>query len=93
MNKDEKAEKLHGLQIFFVKSFFISYILIIFSSLLCILLNDFQMHIAEKFFQLDSEDFNFILFLSFALWKILVVQFTLVPALVVWCMRKCCCCK
>jgi len=93
MNKDEKMEKLHFLQSFFVRSFIISYVFIIFATLLCILMNDFQMHIAEKFFQLDSEDFNFILFLAFAFWKILVVQFTLIPAIVIWGMKKCCCCN
>jgi len=93
MNKEEKMEKLHFLQIFFFKSFLISFVLIIFSSLMCILMNDAQAQIVEKFFQLDSEDFNFILVLAFSFWKILVVQFTLIPALVIWSMQKCCCCQ
>jgi hypothetical protein len=93
MNKEEKMEKLHFLQKFFFSGFIISYVLIVFSSLMCLLMNDFQLHLSEKFFQMDSEDFNFVLFLSFALWKILVVQFTLIPGIAVWGMRKCygCC--
>lgn len=94
MNKDDKMEKLHILQKFFFGSFIISYVFIIFSSLMCLLLNDFQLHISEKFFQMDSEDFNFVLFLSFALWKIIIIQFTLIPGVAVWCIRKCyACCE
>ncbi len=45
-----------------------------------------------KYFpSLVARDWDYLVFLVLGIWKILVFQFTLVPALVLWGMKKCCC--
>ena len=89
MNNKERLEKLEFMQHFFVKSFIISFILLILSTILCMAMHDFQMIYVEKYFDLDAENFNKIVVLLLGIWKLLIVQFTLVPALVVLFIRKC----
>lgn len=94
MNNDEKKEKMMFLQKFFLKSFIISIILLIISTFLCIVMHDYQIAFVNKYFPMDVEDYNYLVVLLLGMWKILIVQFTLIPTLVIWCMRHCCCqCK
>lgn len=97
MDMEEKKEKLEFLQKFFVKSFWISFILVIIASALCIVMHDLQLAIVAKYFHASAEDFALALVLVFGIWKALVIQFTLVPALAIFCIRKCCkngcCCE
>ncbi|MDD3435903.1 MAG: hypothetical protein PHC64_02000 [Candidatus Gastranaerophilales bacterium] len=93
MDIEEKKQKLEWLQTFFVKSFWLSVILLIFSSLLCAIMHDAQLAAVKTMFNIDEETFNWLIVLMLGIWKILIVQFTLIPALVLWCMRHCCKCK
>jgi len=93
MDMEEKKKKLEFLQKFFVKSFLISFILVIVSSILCIAMGDFQLAIVQKYFHADAKDLGMALILVFGIWKVLIIQFTLVPALAIFCIRKCCKCK
>jgi len=93
MNIEEKKEKLEFLQKFFFKSFIVSFILMAIASLLCILMQDTQIAIIEKLFHADEETWGMVVLMSLAIWKIVIIQFTLIPALVIWCMRHCCKCK
>ena len=93
MNKEEKMEKLECLQSFFTKSFWVSFILLIVATVACLFMNDFQVAFVQKYFPMDIKDINFLIVLLFGFWKILIVQFTLIPALVVWGIRKCCSCN
>lgn len=86
-------EKMEHMQHFFFKSFVISFVLLIFSTLMCIFFFDYQAQMMEKLFQLDVDDYSMLLVFLMGLWKVLIIQFTLIPALVIFCMRKCCCCK
>ena len=81
--------KLEYMQAFFVKSFWLSFVLLLFATLMCILMHDFQLAFVDKYFKMDAEDFNYLVVLLLGLWKILIFQFTLIPALVIWGMRKC----
>lgn len=92
MDNDDKKEKLRFLQKFFVKTFWISFVLLLISTGLCIAMHDYQLAFVDKYFKMDPEDFNYLVVLLLGLWKILIVQFTLIPALAVWCIRKCCKC-
>lgn len=92
MIDNEKKEKLEFLQMFFVKSFLISFILLLISSLLCIMMHDYQLTFVEKYFKMNVEDFNYLIVLVLGLWKVLIIQFTLIPALAIWGMRHCCKC-
>jgi hypothetical protein len=94
MNIEEKKEKLLFLQKFFVKSFVVSFIILILASVLCIAMHDAQVAIVNKYFPLDDiKDLNYLILLTFGIWKVLIIQFTLVPALVISCMRHCCKCN
>ena len=97
MNIEEKKEKLKHMQRFFFTSFWISFILLIFSSFLCIAMHDSQIAFVNKYFPLnDIKDYNYLVILILGIWKVLIIQFTLIPGLAVWCIRKCCkcgCCK
>lgn len=92
MNIEEKKEKLQFLQTFFVKSFWLSFVFLIFATLMCIVMHDFQLAFVDKYFKMDPEDYNYLVVLILGIWKVLIFQFTLIPALVLWCMGRCCKC-
>lgn len=92
MDLEEKKEKLLFLQKFFAKSFWLSFFFLILATWLCIGLRDVQLAFVNKYFPIEVEDYNYLVILLLGLWKILIFQFTLIPALVIWCIRKCCKC-
>jgi len=81
--------KLQYMQAFFVKSFLQSFVLLLVGTLLCMMMHDFQLAFVQKYFEMETEDYNYLVVLLLGLWKLAIFQFTLVPALVIWCMRKC----
>lgn len=88
-----KKEKLALAQKFFFKSFIVSFIFLILATVLCVYMHGFQLAFVNKYFPLDdTRDFNYLVILLLGIWKILIFQFTLVPAIVIWFMRKCCKC-
>ncbi len=93
MFNEEKKEKLIFVEKFFLKSFLISVVLLIISTFLCVAMQDYQMDFVEKFFSMPPFVYGKIVVELLGLWKILIVQFTLIPFLTLWCMRHCCCCK
>ena len=84
--------KMEYMQAFFLKSFLLSFVLLLFGTIMCMVLHDFQLTFVQKYFAMETDDFNYLVVLLLGLWKILIFQFTLIPALVIWCMRKCCKC-
>jgi len=92
MDESQKKEKLEHLQMYFTKSFLISFVFLLLGATLCIVMHDFQLAFVQKYFEMDAKDFNFMVVLLLGIWKILIFQFTLVPALVIWAIRKCHCC-
>lgn len=96
MNKEEKVEKLQCTRKFFVTGFFISFVLLMFSTLMCMIFHDNQVQMLEKFFGLDSETCSEIVVFLLGLWKVFIIQFTLIPAITLWVIEKniyCCKCK
>jgi len=92
MDIEEKREKLEFMQHFFFKSFIISFFFLLLGTWLCVLMHDFQFAFVQKYFAMEADDFNELVILMLGIWKILIFQFTLVPALAIFCMRKCCKC-
>lgn len=89
-----KKDKLEFLQTFFVKSFLISFILMIVATFACVFMHDFQLHMVQKLFNANEDTLNWIVLITLSIWKILIIQFTFIPAIVIWAIRKCqCTCK
>ena len=82
--------KMDYMQAFFFKSFLVSFVFLLFATIMCMMMHDFQLAFVHKYFEMETDDFNYLVVLILGIWKILIFQFTLVPALVIWCMRKCC---
>ena len=93
MDLEEKKAKLEAMQKYFTTSFWISFIVLFIASVLCMVFRDSQIAIMEKYFQIGAKAWGFIVVLTLAMWKILIIQFTLIPALAIWCIRKCCKCN
>lgn len=93
MKNEEKTAKLEFMQHFFIKSFIVSFVLLLISTVLCMVMHDFQIAFIDKYFPIEEEDYNYLIILLLGIWKILIIQFTLIPALAAWMIRKCCCCN
>lgn len=94
MNLEERKEKLEHMQKYFFVSFLISYVFLLFASFMCIAMHDVQLAFVQKYFPLANvNDYNSLLIMLLGIWKILIFQFTLIPAIAIWGIRKCCCCK
>jgi len=91
MDIEEKKEKLAHMQKYFVKSFWFSFILLLIASFMCIFMHNSQVAFVNKYFPISIEHFNMIVLLTLGIWKVLIIQFTLIPALVLTCLKKCCC--
>jgi len=87
----ERKEKLRLVQKFFFKSFLLSFIFLFITSLICIFFNDAQVSLITKLFDVSKENANLVILLVLSFWKILIFQFALVPAIVIWCIRRCGC--
>lgn len=92
MDIEEKKEKLLFLQNFFAKSFWISLILLILATVACYYTHSDQVLVVKKLFNMDEQSLNFIIVFTLSLWKLFIVQFNLIPALVIWGIRKGCKC-
>lgn len=93
MDIEEKKAKLEAMQKYFTISFVISFLLLLLSSVLCIYMHETQLAFVMKYFPLDDvKDYNELVVMLLGIWKILIIQFTLIPAIAIWCIRKCCKC-
>lgn len=92
MNKEEKLEKIKGMKNYFFISFLVSFVFLLLASLMCMVYHDNQVMMVEKFFGMDAEDFSYLVVLTLGIWKILIFQFTLVPALALLVIEKTCHC-
>jgi len=82
-NKEEHArhclKKVKGMKIFFLKSFVISIILLIISCTIVMLGYNRITVLAEKLYGVAPHDYSLIFGIVVGMWKVLIVQFTLVP--------------
>ncbi len=81
-------KKIKGMKNFFVKSFWISILLLIILCICAALTFEFQASMAERIYGIDIDDYAQILVTGLTIWKVLIVQFALVPALAMWCISK-----
>lgn len=88
MSDDNKKDKLWYWQKFFVNSFWLSFAFLLLSTFLCIVLKNYQMAFIGKYFPIEAEDYNYLVILILGIWKILIFQFTLIPAVIIYLMRR-----
>lgn len=89
MDLEEKKEKVAHMHKYFVKSFWFSVILLIIFSALTMMMRGHMMGLMARYFQMQPRDWDYIVFLVYGFWKILIIQFTLIPALVLWDFKRC----
>ncbi len=92
MTKEEKLEKIKGMRHYFWASFWISFIFMIIATLITIVFYDFHSQMVLHYFHLDRDSYSKVLVMVLSIWKILIIQFTLIPAIVLSIMSKHCCC-
>lgn len=92
MNIEEKNEKLETMQKFFFMSFIVAFVVLLISSFLCVVFQDVQYKIVENWFGVSAETTAWLVILILGIWKILIIQFTLIPGIAIWIMRKFCNC-
>ena len=83
-----RLEKIRYKKMFFIKSFIISLVLMILVCITASLLFDITANLNYKFYGLDLDDYAQIFTTVFGIWKILILQFTLVPAIAFMCLEK-----
>lgn len=82
-------EKINLKKKFFIKSFLVSIVLLIIICLIATFGYNFMADIAENLYGIDFDDYAEVFVLVFGLWKILIIQFTLVPAIALCMLEKC----
>ncbi|MFI3300918.1 MAG: hypothetical protein R3Y28_05800 [Candidatus Gastranaerophilales bacterium] len=85
---EQCLEKLKKKKKFFVLAFLVSAILMIFAHMVYLCCGDNLLNFFSTIFDMNVKELNFITIASMGLWKILIVQFTLVPAIVLCLMKK-----
>ncbi len=73
---------------FFLKSFLISLVLIIIACICNAFTFGWQSAFAENLYGLDADEYAGVLMIVMGIWKILIVQFTLVPAIAAFFVAK-----
>lgn len=73
---------------FFIKSFIVSVVLMIIVTIISIMGNNFFSGLAERFYNIDQDEYSNIVVSACALWKLLIIQFTLVPAIAMSMLEK-----
>lgn len=90
MDIEEKREKIAHLHNFFLKSFWFSFILLLLATWLCIATHSLQVAFINKYFPMNVSTYNEVLVIIIGIWKIMIVQLTLIPTLVLWSIKKHC---
>lgn len=92
MDIEEKREKVAHMHKYFSNSFWLSFVLLLISSFIVMAFrNNYLIMMAHYFPQLTAHDWDYLVVLLMGMWKILIIQFTLIPALVLWGLKKCGC--
>lgn len=85
---EHHLEKIRNKKKFFFKSFIISLILVILCCVIGWFTFNFFAGMAENMYGVDADDYAKGYILMMGIWKILIVQFTLVPAIAMWMLEK-----
>lgn len=82
------SEKLKCKKQFFLYLFLVSFVMYIFSYLIIFVGHDFFVNIASKAFFLHPRAYDKFVVTAFMLWKLLIIQFTLVPLITLCILEK-----
>lgn len=74
-------ERIEHKKHFFIKTFVISLVLMIILCLIATMAYNHMAYMASMLYDIDMDDYGKIFVMTFAIWKILIIQFTLVPAI------------
>lgn len=85
---EHHLEKICHKKQFFIKSFIISLILLIIVCLISTFAYNFMADMSQKLYNIDLDDYAHVFVLVFGIWKILILQFTLVPAIALCMVEK-----
>lgn len=88
METEKICDFLENLEMFFATCFIISVFIQVCSNLCVVFLGDIPLAYIETYFSATPEEVGKIMAMTFAIWKLLIVQFTLVPALAAWTIKK-----
>lgn len=89
MDIEEKKEKIRHMYKYFVKSFWFSVILLVIAWGIALLFRGQEVGFVARYFQMPPSEWNHIMFLIFGFWEILIIQFTLIPTIVLWDFKRC----
>lgn len=78
---EHHLRKIHNKKLFFLKSFIVSVILLIIVHVIGVVGFDFFSGLVDKYYSVDPDDYAQILVLSCCIWKLFIIQFTLVPTI------------
>lgn len=81
-------KKIEYKKQFFIKSFIVSIVLMIIVTIISVLGNDFFSGLAERYYNIDQDEYSNLVVSACALWKLLIIQFTLVPAIAMCMLEK-----
>ncbi len=81
-------KKFHRKKSFFLKSFLISVVLMILICVIMTLCFNFFSDLAYRFYNIEQEDYAQIIVNASVIWKVLILQFTLVPLIAMCMMEK-----
>lgn len=85
---EHHLKKIHYKKCFLVKSFIISLVVLILVCVLSTIFYDKMAGMAERLYGITSDDYAEVFTLVFGIWKILVLQFTLIPAIAMCMLEK-----
>lgn len=78
---EHHLRKIRTKKQFFIKCFLVSIVVMIIVSIVSAFGYNFFSSIAERYYNIDQEEYGQIVVMSCAIWKLLILQFTLVPAI------------
>ncbi len=87
-SKENMFKILYGKK-FFLKSFLISVVFYIFSAIIILFGHQTFVQFAHTVFGLNDNYYTLVLVLFMGMWKILIIQLTLVPFIALYFLEKC----
>lgn len=88
-SKEDIMKMIKGKKKFFLKCFWVSAILFILSTLILISGSEAWANMAYNFYGIEKQNYTLIAGLLMGFWKILIIQFTLVPFIALFLAEKC----
>ena len=78
-SKEDVIKMVSGKKKFFLKYFWVSFALYLFSALFIIFGHEMVSEMVHHVWKLDAEHYRLVAVLLMGMWKILIIQFALIP--------------